>query len=68
MQKSVVRGVSLPKELNKLLVAQARKEQRPISTVIQRALQRYLAAEGALFLLEVSPIEDVMTSGDGDNV
>jgi len=64
MQRNVVRGVSLPKELNRLLVMQARKEQRPISTVIQRALQRYLAAEGAFFLSEMSAPEDIMTSGD----
>jgi len=64
MQRNVVRGVSLPKELNRLLVMQARKEQRPISTVIQRALRRYLAAEGALFLSDVSTVEDTVTPED----
>ena len=66
MEKAVVRGISLPRELNEALKEQARREQRPVSTVIQRALRRYLAAEGALFLSEVSTIEDKTASTEAE--
>jgi len=42
-ERCTTRGVSLPRSLDDRLKAQARCEQRKISTVIARALRLYLA-------------------------
>ena len=49
-QNCIVRGISLTRELDALLKAQARREQCSASAVIQRALRRYLATEGTLLI------------------
>ena len=61
-----VRGISLPPELDERLVERAQLEDRPVSTVVRRALERYLD-DSALFLPDVSTVaDDSIASGDGD--
>ncbi len=42
-ERCTTRGVSLPQALDDRLKAQAKREQRKVSTVIARALTMYLA-------------------------
>jgi len=44
---SIPRNISLPAELSEALTRQARREDRPVSRVVQRALIAYLLAERA---------------------
>ena len=41
-RKSVVRGISMPAAVHDRLLEQARREDRPVSWIVRRAVQQYL--------------------------
>lgn len=44
-RSSITRGISLPSSLNRALEAQARREERSVSSLIRWAVRRYLAEQ-----------------------
>ena len=62
-----VRDISLPPELDKRLVERAQLEDRPVSTIVRRALEFYFR-NSSLLVPDMSIADDSIANGDGDHV